>query len=842
MSRDAGYVPLDISSLCNAGVSVMDPDGYSGGGTYLEPRPATPPLGHQSFHGLPFSIGDDPERCFVAFRPETTDPVRVPIGRIAHHVIVAHAIVDTELWRGAAVGAVVARYRFAFDDGEVLEVPVRERLEIGHVPMPWGQYPFLAVPDQQDFLEPRWAGRWNRAGFRITEVGWPVPQGYYLWAWRNPRPEVALTDLEVRPAGHSFLIAAVTLGSLDEEPFCRSARVPVRITLLDPTLASAPFATELDVDRGSATYTQPLPSEPLELVEPHMRGFGAPANPTSSPVYAEVAATPSATVSVLHGSKVVAEAGWEDLERGAVVETPRARIEVVENGRNWVRVTVVDAATGRPVPCRIAFHSEAGVPYAPHGHHAHVFSNLEGWNVDVGGDVRLGQITYAVIDGRCEGWLPRGRVTVDVARGFEYEPIRQTVEIVPGQTELTVELERWIDMNDHGWWSGDTHVHFLSAVGALNEARSEDLNVVNLLQAQWGHLFTSIEDFTGEPLRTGDGRHVVWVSQENRQHILGHLGLLGLRRPVMPWSSGGPTEAELGGSLEVTLSHWADAAHAQGGTVIASHFPTPNGEPATLVATGRVDAVEMLDFLDYEHREYYRYLNAGYRLPLVGGTDKMANTTPVGLYRTYARLQPDEEFGYEAWLGAVRAGRTFLSGGALLWFTVDGHQPGETIDGAGGRTVEVEAVARSIFPIHTLQVVQEGVVVAETAALGGAREVRLEASVRVDGDTWLAARCAGPGYTSLPHHDDRRRSIIAHTSPVYIASEHEYRLRHPESLQYLLTLVEGGLEYVRRAGRHYPADRVTHHHGLDDHLEYLARPFHEARQALASRMQEGTPR
>jgi hypothetical protein len=62
----------------------------------------------------------------------------------------------------------------------------------------------------------------------------------------------------------------------------------------------------------------------------------------------------------------------------------------------------------------------------------------------------------------------------------------------------------------------------------------------------------------------------------------------------MPWSSDGPDEAELGGALDATLSDWADRAHAQGGTVVAAHFPNPNGEPAVLVATGRADAVEML--------------------------------------------------------------------------------------------------------------------------------------------------------------------------------------------------------------------------------------------------------
>src|SRR5205814_2181119 len=163
----------------------------------------------------------------------------------------------------------------------------------------------------------------------------------------------------------------------------------------------------------------------------------------------------------------------------------------VAPARNWVETVVRDDATGQPVPCRVHFRSTEGVPYQPHGHHGHVNSNLGTWHVDVGGDLRLGQISYAYVDGRCQGWLPRGRT-------------------------------------------------------------------------------------------------IVWATQENRQHLLGHLTLLGLRRPVYPWCSDGPSEAELGGTLETTMAAWADACHAQGGTVILPHLPNPNGEPAALIATGRV--------------------------------------------------------------------------------------------------------------------------------------------------------------------------------------------------------------------------------------------------------------
>src|SRR5262245_11293883 len=279
-------------------------------------------------------------------------------------------------------------------------------------------------------------------------------------------------------------------------------------------------------------------------------------------------------------------------------------------------------------------------------------------------------------------------------------------------------------MNAQGWFSGDTHVHFLGANGAHREAQAEDLNVVNLLQSQWGHLFTNAEDALGATTTNG-GRTIVYTSQENRQHLLGHLTLLGLKKPVMPWCTDGPNEAELGGTLEITMAHWADACRAQGGTVVIPHLPDPNGEPAALIATGRADAVEMINTNAYKHLEYYRYLNGGYRLPLVGGTDKMSSDVPVGLYRTYAHI-PDEEFSYDAWCRAVRAGRTFLSAGPILTFSIEGQQIGDTLTlPAGGGTIEVEAVAESIFPIHTLEIVQGGRVVAAISEPGGARRLAL---------------------------------------------------------------------------------------------------------------------
>lgn len=623
----------------------------------------------------------------------------------------------------------------------------------------------------------------------------------------------------------------------------RTAAVPVKVTLPRPEDAAPPFALEVEVDRGVATYPFALPAQPAEAyLHDAFAGCGDPQNNDNSPAYTAIAATPTATITVKRNAEELGSTTWGELAAKGEVQTERVHFEVIESGRNWVHTTVLDDATGKPVPCRVHFRSPQGVPYQPHGHHAHVNSNLGSWHIDVGGDIRLGQSTYAYIDGKCQGWLPRGDVLVDVARGYEYEPLRTRVEIKPGQRELTLRLKRHQHLNARRYFSGDTHVHFLSTQGALTEAAAEDLDVVNLLLSQWGHLFTNTEEFIGRPAVAGDGETIVYATQENRQHLLGHLTLLGLKEPVMPWCSDGPSEAEVGGNLETTLSHWADACHAQGGTVVIPHLPNPNGEPAALIATGRADAVEMLVHTPFHHLEYYRYLNGGYRLPLAGGTDKMDSSVPVGLYRTYAYIPPDEEFNYDNWCKALRSGNTFLSGGPLLQFTVEGQPIGSTVMlGRDGGMVEVEARATSILPIHTLQIVQGGRVVASTEDANGTRELHLRTQLKIDGSTWLCARCAGPDYTALPHYDSWHRGIMGHTSPIYLTCG-EYDVFSPETAHYMLTLLDGSLQYMRRRAPQWKPGTTTHHHGEDDHQAFLERPFQEAISAVHRKLhQHGIP-
>jgi hypothetical protein len=834
----ADYEPLDLAPYCTAGLKAL-------AGHRL------PAVGVQTFHGLPFRIGNpaDPEApCFVLLEPGSGG-VSVPLGMRADRIVVAHRRLEREGEDDThpAAGEAVSEYAFRAADGSETTVPIRERFEIcAAVEEGWdAESPFLAAGAGATDRVDRFSGRWEDLGMRQADMPYlpaSLPD-YFLWVWENPRPETNVETITLRSLTSPVVVAAITVGNAWEHPFPREAARTVRVTAVGKDGPRHLDDPRVEVDRGVAGYTYPLPGDDGlgAFVNDPFKGWGEPDDPESPNMYARVTAAPSATVRVLDGDDEVGRFRWRDLTYEGPLERAGVRVEVIEQGRNWVTTTVLDDDTGKSVPSRIHFRSPEGAPYQPYGHHDHANADLGTWHIDIGGDLRLGRLTYAYIDGRCQGWLPTGDVFVDVARGFEYEPLREKVTIAPGQRALELRIKRWTSMNDRGWYSGDSHVHFLSAQGALTEQQGEDLNVVNLLQSQWGALFTNIEDWTGEPLATADGRHVTWVSQENRQPFHGHLVLWGLHEPVMPWCTDGPPEGELGAWLETTVSDWADRCHEQGGTVVIPHFPLPNGEPATLIATGRADAIEFIVGRLRFHEEYYRYLNCGYRLPLVGGTDKMSADVPVGIYRTYANLG-DEEFTHDSWSRAVRKGRTFMSGGPILKFQVDGHNIGDTVRLSGSGTVEVSARAESIFPIWSLQLVHNGRVVASTEDTQGARRLDLSTQVRIDGDSWLAARCGGPNYFDAPsHRGPWERGVMAHTSPVYVAcSGSEWHMFDAAQARTMRATIEGGIEHMRRWSRMYPEDRITHHHGERDHQAFLERPFHEALRKVAERLRDSS--
>lgn len=79
---------------------------------------------------------------------------------------------------------------------------------------------------------------------------------------------------------------------------------------------------------------------------------------------------------------------------------------------------------------------------------------------------------------------------------------------------------------------------------------------------------------------------------------------------------------------------------------------------------------------------------------------------------------------------------------------------------------------------------------------------------------------------------------MAHTSPIYVACGEDWWLFDQNAAQYMLTLIDGSLNYIRELSPRDQPGTVTHNHGEEDHEAYLSRPFLEAREAIQQRMHE----
>src|SRR5262245_25705560 len=103
-SRSLGpdYHPLDISEYCNVDVDHYQRLADQHTGSDLEDR-LEPPVGHQTFRGLPLLIGRPTGEgaCFIAPGLLSGGAVEeLPVGMTVDGVIVAHVLLGTDLWEG----------------------------------------------------------------------------------------------------------------------------------------------------------------------------------------------------------------------------------------------------------------------------------------------------------------------------------------------------------------------------------------------------------------------------------------------------------------------------------------------------------------------------------------------------------------------------------------------------------------------------------------------------------------------------------------------------------------------------------------------------------------------
>lgn len=470
-----------------------------------------------------------------------------------------------------------------------------------------------------------------------------------------------------------------------------------------------------------------------------------------------------------------------------------------------VHVRINDAATGKATPCRVRFLDADGNAHVPFGR---LSDFATGPGEDLGGNLQLGSERWSYIDGACEVRLPAAAITIEARKGPEYSPLRRTVTLGPGQISLRLNLERWTDLRAEGWHAGDTRSHFLSPPAALLEGAAEDLGVVNVLaQEVTGRegkptAMADLLAFSGDKPALESAGHLVAVNTLNAHSVLGTVSLLHSHRPVFPLRFGMP-----GGLDDWSVADWCDQCHRKKGLVVWTDLPRlteehPQGETLAALLLGKIDAWEVCGFSEPEPREladYYRLLDCGLRLPLVGGSGKDRNSIALGAVRTYAQLRKDEPLTYSAWIEAIRAGRTFVTNGPLISLMVEGQGPGSGVTrSARGGSVRMHAEAHSVTPFEQVEILGNGKVLASKTASGNRQATVLEAEVELHESAWLTARCWGRDHVL---GGAAGQVVFAHTSPIYFDAGGTVARPGKVAVELLSALLDRTLNWVRREAR-----------------------------------------
>ncbi len=472
-----------------------------------------------------------------------------------------------------------------------------------------------------------------------------------------------------------------------------------------------------------------------------------------------------------------------------------------------LRVNLVDER-GRPAAARVYLTGSDGLGYAPNG----TISRFTAESAE----------QYFHARGSFEIELPAGETLIEATRGLEYRLARRSVTIEPGQShQARIVLERWIDMAANGRYSSDAHIHanytaehhqVVTPEDAQLFTLAEDLHYANMMVANSSGAFIhDPQHFEGKPSAMSRGDHLIYWNEEMRNAgLYGHMCLYNLKTLVHPLYTGFRD-----------TPHWedypanftqAESAQKQGGAVTYAHpgyaanFDGFSARELPVdLALGQVDALDVLSNNPEEAamEVWYRLLNCGLRLAISAGTDAFTNVADhyaPGGGRVYAHL--DGPMDAVNWVRNYKRGRSFATNGAMIFFRVDGQEPGEETHPQGGRkSVKVSVTVRSQVPLDTVEVVANGRVVIRRMA-AGKKSLIIEEDLPLERSAWIAARSLGPWHRLILN--DAR--AFAHTSPVYAKLDGR-EISSAEDARYFVEWIGRLVERVDERGRFATPER-----------------------------------
>jgi len=434
--------------------------------------------------------------------------------------------------------------------------------------------------------------------------------------------------------------------------------------------------------------------------------------------------------------------------------------------------------------------------------------------------------------------LPVGEASLEAAKGIEYYPLSKKVDIRQDQvTILEVNPQRMTSMNAAGWWSASDHVH-MNYGGNLHNtpenlmmmARAEDLDVVGEKICNKDQRIFDHQYFTGKPHPLTGSEQILMFGEEYRPPFYGHINLINLTKHLIsPFTTGYegsaieslyPSNTDIfrvarkEGAIGGYVHPWSSDPKSAGYSV-ARGFPVD-------LALGTFEYLEVMTsagHFKWSAPVWHRALNCGFKITASAGEDSILGlhaTSILGSSRLYAYI--GDKLEWPGYMEAIRRGRTFVTNGPLLTFTVDGRIAGGEIHlPEQGGTVELNAGVQSIVPIEKLEVFLNGKVIESS---NGAP---IRKRISIDRSSWITVRASN----SKPLEPIDDSYIVAETSPVYVYTGSR-KIRSKEDAEYFIEWIDG----ITQQAQAHPGWRS------ERERSHVLEQFQQARKIFEERARE----
>jgi len=149
------------------------------------------------------------------------------------------------------------------------------------------------------------------------------------------------------------------------------------------------------------------------------------------------------------------------------------------------------------------------------------------------------------------------------------------------------------------------------------------------------------------------------------------------------------------------------------------------------------------DWTLYGFKTFYALLNCGFHLRPAAGTANGVHPVPMGFSRVYVQL--DEPFSFDAWMGGLAAGRSFVTTGPMMIAKAEGRWPGSTVQ-ATNQDYQLECTVQSEQPLESIELIVNGRVEQHFAPQNektplSSFATTISARFRPKTTSWLAWRC-----------------------------------------------------------------------------------------------------